>query len=156
MSKLSQITPAIYAEVALQHANKKSSREIAQFLLGKYNIQITHTRVCQLLKETKHERAEVTRSVIKEAMVPTIIEELKAIVSRKSRISARAEELWKSLSADEKKTNAINGYIKLVALEQRDSQMLLSAVGLQDNESEDKTQELNEEFLNKLNRLKIT
>lgn len=134
--------------IALSKAGKQG-RHIAKVISDKFSRNLSFTSVYRFLKDYNNgeygedfllkQREWITNigeQTIVDGNAITIQNELITIASRKNKLSQRAEQMWINMTPEERIRN-LTSYIKLVQLEQKDTQLLLSVLGV---DTSDKTE----------------
>lgn len=98
-----KISPALEREVLKKSVAGQSTREIAAWLDAEHGVKVTHQTVANLLRQTQETRADVAKSVVREALVGQLVPDLERLEQIRQEAARRAakqddDEVWIKLS----------------------------------------------------------
>jgi len=172
-----QLTPEITKNIVDLALSGKTTREISKWLLKEKSIKISHVTISHVLKddhfrvskvvrkqkktnEIFENKAEIIETQVQELITvadsPKLITNKKQLfdlcLERLGKLGLRSEELW-----NEHKTIAsyLPNYIKMVQLEQKETQIALAMMGVDIDNVKDNYESVAREFDEKLKKAKL-
>lgn len=89
----SKISPKLEKEVLRLAAEGQSSREIAAWLLKERGVNVSHNAVAKRLRQTRVERAEVAKAVVREKLGKSVIGDLERLEREQRRVERISKRL---------------------------------------------------------------